>query len=162
MQDYSKWFKLCNVKIVNYIPKGSAYILPDGSFADLGASGYRTHGALDLALIDHGYPVNIEDGHYLLPIEFMQCVRVNDGKNFLSEVVVDLPASKITSDQLDSIEKYVENLPASEVTVACTLKRAAQSYNLNEVSSYAIRKKILGFYASGVLHEAVEEDFVET
>ena len=157
MQDYLKWFELCNVKLVNYIPRGSAYILPDGRFADLEASGYRTHGALDLALLDHGYPVDIEEGHYLLPIEFMNCVRVNDGKNFLSEVVVDLPANKITSGQLDGIEKYLENLAASEVTVGCTLKGVVQSYNLYEVSAYAIRKKILGFYLSGNLHEEVED-----
>ena len=156
MQDCYKWFGLCNVKIVNYIPSGSAYILPDGSFADLGASGYRTHGALDMALLDKGYPVDIEEGHYLFPIEFMNCVRVNDGKNFMAEVVVDLPVNKITSDQIDSIEKYIENLSAYDVTVACTLKGVIQSYNLNEVSAYAIRKKILGFYASGVLHEETE------
>jgi hypothetical protein len=146
MNDYNKWFKLCNAKLVNYIPRGSAYIVPDGRFADLGKSGYRTHGALDLALLDNGYPVDIEEPHYLLPIEFMNCVRVNDGKNFLSEVVVDLPIDRVSSDQLDSIEKYLENLPTPVVTVGCTLKNVHQVYDLNEISAYDVRKKIRNLF----------------
>ena len=157
MHDYIKWFNLCNAQMVNYVPTGSVYIVPDGRFVDLGKSGYRTHGALDLALIDNGYPVDLEEPHYLLPIEFMNCVRVNDGKNFLAEVVVDLPVNKISSEQLDSIEKYIENLPTPIVTVGCTLKDIHQVYDLNEVSAYDIRKKIRNFYLTGTLHEDIEE-----
>jgi hypothetical protein len=157
MNNCYEWFDICKAKRVNYVPRGSAYITPDGRFVDLEASGYRTHGALDQALRDNGFPVDPEEMYYLLPIEFMGCIRVNDGKNFLSEVVVDLPATRVTSEQLDSVEKYLDNLPTPEVTVGCTIKGAFQVYNLDEVSSYAIRKKILGFYVSGVLHEGLDD-----
>ena len=163
VNDYRAWLQLCNAKIVNYIPKGSAYITPDGSFVDLTGSGYRTHGALDQALIDNGFPLDPEGMYYLLPIEFMGCIRVNDGSNFMGEVVVDLPKTKVTSEQLDSVENYLDNLLADEVGVGCTLKQTFQFYNLNEVSSYKIRKKILGFYATGELHEGFDdiEDYDE-
>ena len=156
MRDCYKWFDLCKVKLVNYIPTGSVYIVPDGRFADLNASGYRTHGAVDEQLRAIGYPVDPTELYHLYPVEFMNCVRVNDGKNFSFEVVVDLPANKITSDQLDSIERYIDALPCNEVTVGSVVKNAFMTYDLNEVSAYAIRKKILGFYMSGVLHENSE------
>lgn len=163
VNDYRAWLQLCNAKIVNYIPKGSAYITPDGSFVDLASSGYKTHGALDQALRDNGFPLDPEEMYYLLPIEFMGCIRVNDGSNFMGEVVVDLPKTKVTSEQLDSVENYLDNLLADEVGVGCTLKQTFQFYNLNEVSSYKIRKKILGFYATGELHEGFDdiEDYDE-
>jgi hypothetical protein len=86
----------------------------------------------------------------------MGCVRINDGKNFMSEVVVDLPETRITYDQLDSIELFLDNLAAPIVTVGCTIKGIFQHYNLNEVSTSAIRRKIIGFYNSGTLHEECE------
>lgn len=163
VNDYRAWLQLCNAKIVSYIPKGSAYITPDGSFVDLAGSDYKTHGALDQALRDNGFPLDPEEMYYLLPIEFMGCIRVNDGSNFMGEVVVDLPETKVTSEQLDSVENYLDNLLADEVGVGCTLKQTFQFYNLNEVSSYKIRKKILGFYATGELHEGFDdiEDYDE-
>ena len=64
---------------------------------------------------------------------------------------------------MDNVENYLDNLLADEVGVGCTLKQTFQFYNLNEVSSYKIRKKILGFYATGELHEGFDdiEDYDE-
>lgn len=156
MNDAYKWFSKCDVKISNNIPRGSSYILPNGEYADLSGSGYRTHGALDQALKDNGYPVDEDDLIYLLPIEFMNCVRINDGSNFLAEVVVDLPREKITSAQLDSIESYLEHLNSDTVTVGSVVLGQAQEYNLNETPPCAIRSRIRGFYSSGTLHETAE------
>ncbi len=157
MNDAYKWFKICGVKIDSSIPKGSAYILPNGEYAHLPESGYRTHGALDQALRDNGYPVEEDELIYLLPIEYMHCIRINDGSNFLAEVVVDLPRERITSAQLDSIETYINNLNKDEILVGSVVLGSAQTYNLNYTSASDIRSKIRGFYSSGVLHEKEQE-----
>ena len=152
------WLNKVGVPYGSSIPKGSTYILPKGEFADLIGAKFRTHGALDLRLTASGYePEN--EMTYLIPIDYFNCIRCNDGSNFLGEKVIDLPKDKPTYDQFDSIEKYLEYIStkSSIVIIASTVNKLdGVAYNLNETSPSKIVAKIKNYYSSGLLHEILE------
>lgn len=94
------------LEITNVPPKGPSYILPDGSYIDIYASGFRTHGSIDDWLLEENI-IDLEDldnGPILMQLG---AIRVNDGSNFGGESLIDLPEENITKYQLYSLEDWL-------------------------------------------------------
>lgn len=140
---------------------GSSYITPDGKFVDLVNSGFRSHGALDERMLEDEV-ITLDElmGKTATPIRFENYVRVNDGKNFLSELVIDLPKNRLSIDQIYGIVDWLDFLIENHkdyVTIGSDLRGIRPvTYYFNETSTEDILKRIRRFQSSGTLYESVD------
>lgn len=140
---------------------GSSYITPDGKFVDLVNSGFRSHGALDERMLEDEV-ITLDElmGKTATPIRFENYVRVNDGKNFFSELVIDLPKNRLSIDQIYGIVDWLDFLIENHkeyVTIGSDLRGIRPvTYYFNETSTEDILKRIRRFQSSGTLYESVD------
>lgn len=140
---------------------GSSYITPDGKFVDLVNSGFRSHGALDERMLEDEV-ITLDElmGKTATPIRFENYVRVNDGKNFFSELVIDLPKNRLSIDQIYGIVDWLDFLIENHkeyVTIGSDLRGIRPvTYYFNETSTEDILRRIRRFQSSGTLYESVD------
>lgn len=144
--------------------KGSTYILSDGSFVNLVANGFRTHAAFDDYLVENNI---CEYEEKLLPIHYLNAIRCNDGSNFLSETVMELPPNPITSEQSKSIIKYINYLLDKGVkTLTLNVNKQLITIDLLFNEPQEISNVITNYYKNGMkvfnsLKMPLEESAVE-
>lgn len=132
--------------------KGSSYIMPNGDFIDLQSNGFRTHSAFDGYIKD---TTGIPYEKTLLPIKYCNAIRVNDGSNFMGEVVLELPENPITSAQSASMVNWLEEVSFKSDLVSVTITGTNKwaEYDLSSGEFRQIVSKIRGYYNTGILHE---------
>lgn len=139
--------------LISEVPvKGSSYIMPNGDFIDLVSHGFRTHAAFDNYIKDiTGIPYE----KTLLPIKYCNAIRVNDGSNFIGEVVLELPDNPITSAQSASIVDWLEEVSFKSDLVSATITGTNKwaEYDLSSGKFHQIVSKIRGYYNTGILRE---------
>ena len=155
--DIQDLLKTYDIKTTKEIPSGPIYICPNGDFIDLNSQDFITHAALDYYLLECGYDLSEENGFtYRIPIEFYNCVRCNDGKNFSGEVIIDLPKNRLTKEQYYSLAKWLDFAASKSSFVHVGSDILGIDYNtyfFDSIVSDEIIKRIKNYYLSGVLHE---------
>ena len=140
----------------SYPDIGPGYILPDGYFLVLGAMG--AHIGVDDALFENGlisedpYSYNYPYPNLILVDEF-NAIRYNDGENLGDEYgnpYIQLSKKKPTYEQFDSLESWIDSLDFDKKLFVDGVE-----YNLEEVDSNYIIKKIKKYYTTGVLQESL-------
>lgn len=141
--------------------QGAAYIMPDGKFLFLEQNrqffetDIITHGALDIYLDTHNY-TNTVATRVLCQTD--NAIRINDGTNFMYEVLIGLPENKLTIEQENSLIDWLYSLMSRnkyKVSVGNDIvSEAFQVYNLREVFPEEVIKKIRSYYNNGKLREA--------
>lgn len=149
-----------NFNISTYTIGGPFYILSNGSYLNLGKSG--SHLGLDDELYQNGI---IEqdpfDYSYLYPntimVDLFNAIRCSDGENLgdgeYGNPYIQLPKNLPTNAQFESLDDWIYSLGYNNKLFVDGVK-----YNLSEVSSEYIIKKIKRYYASGYLYESLNED----
>ena len=144
-----------NFNISTYTTGGPFYILSNGSYLNLGKAG--SHLGLDDELYQNGI---IEqdpfDYSYLYPntimVDLFNAIRCSDGENLgdgeYGNPYIQLPKNLPTNAQFESLDDWIYSLGYNNKLFVDGVK-----YNLSEVSSEYIIKKIKRYYASGYLYE---------
>lgn len=144
-----------NFNISTHTIGGPFYILSNGSYLNLGRGG--SHLGLDDELYQNGI---IEqdpfDYSYLYPntimVDLFNAIRCNDGENLgddeYGNPYIQLPKNLPTNAQLESLDDWIYSLGYNGKLFVDGVE-----YNLSEVSSEYIIKKIKRYYASGYLYE---------
>lgn len=155
--------------IFNNMPNGSgaAYIMQDGNFLFLEqnkkffSTDRITHGSLDFYLIKQGYVKQTEASRILCQTD--NAIRINDGSNFIFEVLIGLPQFKPTIEQFESLENWLyKNIENKKYFVSVgneLVSEVFQQYNLKEQLPEEVIKKIKNYYNNGILREAKEIKF---
>lgn len=145
--------------ISQFAEDGQCYILPNGEFLNLLDN---AHIGVDDELFERGL---IKEDPYrsgnLILIDNYNAIRVSDGSNIQTDPYVELPSKKPTIDQLNSLERWINNLTSDSVFVGVRDdKNAGQTYDLNEVKSSHIISKISRYYNTGRLVENVHNGII--
>lgn len=161
---YYEILKKLGFTFTSSVPTGPAYIMNDGMFLDIKSSMkiidpsntlQPTHPAVDEYLIEEGYiDSNAEVSRVLCDAD--NAIRVNDGTNFLQEVVVGLPKQEPTTAQYNSLEEWLWSM-TSKGSVAVGDERSTnifKVYNFEENMPEDIINKIKNYYSSGKLRDS--------
>lgn len=145
--------------ISQFAEDGQCYILPNGDFLNLLDN---AHIGVDDELFERGL---IKEDPYqsgnLILIDNYNAIRVSDGSNIQADPYVELPSEKPTTDQLNSLERWINNLTSDKLFVGVRDdKNAGQTYDLNEIKSSHIISKISRYYNTGRLVENVHNGII--
>lgn len=145
--------------ISQFAEDGQCYILPNGDFLNLLDN---AHIGVDDELFERGL---IKEDPYqsgnLILIDNYNAIRVSDGSNIQTDPYVELPSEKPTTDQLNSLERWINNLTSDKLFVGVRDdKNAGQTYDLNEIKSSHIISKISRYYNTGRLVENVHNGII--
>lgn len=145
--------------ISQFAEDGQCYILSNGDFLNLLDN---AHIGVDDELFERGL---IKEDPYqsgnLVLIDNYNAIRVSDGSNIQTDPYVELPSEKPTTDQLNSLEKWINNLTSDKLFVGVRDdKNAGQTYDLNEIKSSHIISKISRYYNIGRLVENVHNGII--
>lgn len=145
--------------ISQFAEDGQCYILPNGDFLNLLDN---AHIGVDDELFERGL---IKEDPYqsgnLVLIDNYNAIRVSDGSNIQTDPYVELPSEKPTTDQLNSLERWINNLTSDKLFVGVRDdKNAGQTYDLNEIKSSHIISKISRYYNTGRLVENVHNGII--
>ena len=145
-----------NFNISTHTIGGPFYILSNGSYLNLGRAG--SHLGLDDELYQNGI---IEqdpfDYSYLYPntimVDLFNAIRCSDGENLgddeYGNPYIQLPKNLPTNAQLESLDDWIYSLGYNNKLFVDEVE-----YNLSEVSSEYIIKRIKRYYSSGKLYES--------
>lgn len=151
-----------NFNISTHTIGGPFYILSNGSYLNLGRAG--SHLGLDDELYQNGI---IEqdpfDYSYLYPntimVDLFNAIRCSDGENLgddeYGNPYIQLPKNLPTNAQLESLDDWIYSLGYNNKLFVDEVE-----YNLSEVSSEYIIKKIKRYYSSGKLYESLFEEAI--
>lgn len=146
------------------IPHGAAYIMNDGQFLDITASmkvidpsgtlNKGTHPAIDEFLIDNGYLENNGNISRILCTSD-NAIRINDGSNFRSELVIGLPKARPTEAQFRSLENWLYHIfSKGGVDVGNdNSSNIFKHYDFNHYLPEDIIKRIKMYYGTGELRD---------
>lgn len=149
-----------NFNISTYTIGGPFYILSNGLYLNLGKAG--SHLGLDDELYQNGI---IEqdpfDYSYLYPntimVDLFNAIRCSDGENLgddeYGNPYIQLPKNLPTNAQLESLDDWIYSLGYNNKLFVDGVE-----YNLSEVSSEYVIKRIKRYYSSGQLYESSNED----
>lgn len=154
---YSTILDIFNIS--QFAEDGQCYILPNGEFLNLLDN---AHIGVDDELFERGL---IKEDPYqsgnLILIDNYNAIRVSDGSNIQTDPYVELPSEKPTTDQLNSLERWINNLTSDKLFVGVRDdKNAGQTYDLNEIKSSHIISKISRYYNTGRLVENVHNGII--
>lgn len=129
--------------------KGASFILPSGKFLDPD----RAHGEVDEFIVSKFPQIDLTDYPNGYMVDSEQCVRLNDGrgKSFTFDRYITLP-NYITSDQLYSIETWLEQYPYETITVSDTKGNLAE-FNIQEDGISYIMNRIKKYKNTQILSE---------
>lgn len=135
----------------NYPGEGCVFIHPDGSFLNIYPK-LDDHEDLCYWLEDEGYDSDyiVEDASWFTDtFNYIRC------RNSIHLCFIALPDSKVTSAQLDSLERWMEEKVTSDyLDVVIENTDEQQHYNCEEYFPEDIIKKIKRYYSSGNLYES--------
>jgi len=146
------------------IPSGASYIMNDGMFLDITSSmkiidpsrtiTKGTHPAIDEFLIENGY-INSNENISRILCTSDNAIRINDGTNFRSEVVIGLPSSRPTETQFKSLENWLYSIfSKGGVDVGNDISsNIFKHYDFNDYLPEYIIKKIKIYYSTGQLRD---------
>ena len=130
--------------------RGACWILPDGRFL----SAY-THNEVD-SFIEDQFDYDIMQNKNGFLGDKINCIRVNDGAIFggLADVYIQLPNKLPNNNQLYALGEWIDHLTNPSINISADENWT--TYNLREVDSDYIIKRIKRYYASGRLYEQNE------
>ena len=149
-----------NFNISTHTIGGPFYILSNGSYLNLGRNG--SHLGLDDELYQNGI---IEqdpfDYSYLYPntimVDLFNAIRCSDGENLgddeYNNPYIQLPKNLPTNAQFESLDDWIYSLGYNNKLFVDGVE-----YNLSEVSSEYIIKRIKRYYSSGQLYESLNPE----
>lgn len=133
--------------------KGACFILQSGKFLDV----KRAHGEVDEFIVENFPEINLLDypNGYLVDSE--NCVRLNDGRgaSLTFDRYITLPKF-MTTDQIDAIEKWLEQYPYDEITVSDTGNQVANYSLVKDGISY-IMNRIKKYKTTKILSEDIDD-----
>lgn len=142
----------------DYPGEGCIFIHPDGSFLNIYPK-LDDHEDLCYWLEDEGYDSDyiVEDPAWLTDtFNYIRC------RNSVHLCFIALPDSKVTSAQLDSLERWMEEKVTSDyIDVVIENTDEQQHYSTEEYFPEDIISKIKRFYASGRLYEEIDSMMFE-
>lgn len=147
----------------NNIPSGPAYIMQDGKFLDITSSMkiidpsgklIACHPAIDEFLFENGYIDPMAEVNRVL-CSSDNAIRVNDGSNFLGELVIGLPNSRPNETQFAALENWLYSI-FSKGGIDVGDERSTnifKHYDFNQYLPEDIIKKIKMYYSTGQLKD---------
>lgn len=131
--------------------EGANWILPDGKFISV-----KTHTEIDEFILNK---YNLDIDEYLdefktsIMSEGFNCVRINDGTVFSGDFYIQLPSKNISSEQIISLEEWLDSVNGVGVMDVSTSDDQFATYDLSEVPPDYIIKRIRRYYSSKILYE---------